>query len=93
MVLKCSFPGFILAPRSRIRKEYENLFKRVVCVTVFFLDCYQNRRSLFCSSIFPLPAPLQLCLFGVKEFISFKIRVYRKYLFVFCVCPFCGTVP
>lgn len=87
MVLKCSFPGFILAPRS-MKKEYDQ-WSYTTHLTAFwtFLDRYQNRCSLF---ILPFPHRLLSSSFAVwSKRVCFKIRVHRKYL---CFCPLCGTV-
>ena len=50
---------------------------------LFYLDCYQNRCSSFCSSIPPLPAIHPPALLARSKRVCFKIWVCRKYLFFF----------
>lgn len=94
MVLKCSFPGFILAPRSSVlkrekKKEYDQ-WSYTTHLTAFwtFLDRYQNRCSLFHSSISPPSAVLQLCLSEVKEFVLKSEFIENIFVFVLCVEQF-----
>lgn len=93
MVLKCSFPGFILAPRSSVlkreKKEYDQ-WSYTTHLKAFwtFLDRYQNRCSLFHSSISPLSAALQLCLSEVKEFVLKSEFIENIFVFVLCVEQF-----
>lgn len=78
IMLKCSFPGFILPYWSILKDVMKSKrpLTRMYCMWLMCLDCYQQSCSLFCS--FRVLICLQLRFFGSKRL---KTLVYRKYLF------------
>ena len=96
-MFKCPFLVSSWLPGEASEKNNGNAQKKkpfktcVACVT-FYLDCYQNRCSSFCSAI-PhfLPSILQPYLLGVKEFVL-KYEFVENIFFFFFFCPFCVTV-
>ena len=93
-MFKCPFLVSSWLPGEASEKNNGNAQKKkpfktcVACVT-FYLDCYQNRCSSFCSAI-PhfLPSILQPYLLGVKEFVlkyEFVENIFFFFFFVLSV--------
>lgn len=91
MVLKYSFPGFILAPWSSVRKENERRSKNLsyvcsVCMTFVFLTVIKIDAP---CSVLPYPIACRpLASLGVKEF----VLKYESVENIFFFCPVCVTV-
>lgn len=89
MVLKYSFPGFILAPWSSVRKENERRSKNLsyvcsVCMTFVFLTVIKIDAP---CSVLPYPIACRpLASLGVKEFVLKYESVENIFFFLSCLC-------